>query len=263
MDGGSVRLKPPDRTEPTRDRGGKARRLDQLLSSLGYCSRREARDWIESARVSVNNRAASDPAMKCNPADVRIDGEPPDHPDGLLLLLHKPAGVVCSHDAREGPRVYDLIPERFLRRNPPVTSVGRLDRETTGLLLLTDQAMLVHRLTSPKQKVPKVYSAVLDRDVSPARADEIAARFARGTLVLADEATPCRPAFLRWLGSRCAELTLVEGRHHQVRRMFAGEGLTVVSLHRESFGNLTLGDLPPGKWRELPLAHVFDSTGTA
>lgn len=236
---------------------GVERRLDQLLSNLGYCSRREARHWIHSGRVLVNGRVADDAAMKHDPADVRIDGESLDHPDGLLLLLHKPAGVVCSHDAREGRRVYDLIPERWRRRNPPVTSVGRLDQETTGLLLLTDQATLVHRLTSPKQKVPKTYSAVLDRDVSEARAEEITARFAGGAMILDGETDPCRPARLRWLGPRNAELTLVEGRHHQVRRMFAGEGLTVTSLHRLSFGNLTLGDLSPGNWRELPLDRPF------
>jgi 16S rRNA pseudouridine516 synthase len=237
--------------------GKAARRLDQLLSNLGYCSRREARTWIDSGRVLVKDRAADNPGMKCDPADVRIDGEPLDHPAGLLLLLHKPAGVVCSHDAREGRLVYDLIPERWRRRNPPVTSVGRLDQETTGLLLLTDQAMLVHRLTSPKHKVPKIYSAVLDRDVPADRAEEIARQFAGGALVLDGEKDPCRPAILRWLGPRRAELTLVEGRYHQVRRMFASEGFTVISLHRESFGNLTLGDLPPGKWQELPLDYPF------
>ena len=98
------------------------RRLDQLLASLGYCSRREARAWVRAGRVTVRGRVAEDFGEKIFPAEVRIDGEPPDHPGGLLILLHKPAGLVCSHDAREGPSVYALLPERWRQRHPPVTS---------------------------------------------------------------------------------------------------------------------------------------------
>lgn len=225
------------------------RRLDQLLANLGYCSRREARDWIDDGRVTVDGTVADDPGQKAKAAAVRVDGEPLDHPDGLLLLLHKPTGLVCSHDAREGPSVYDLLPERWRRRNPQVTSVGRLDKETTGLLLLTDQTALVHRLTSPKHKVAKVYVATLDRDADPAWAETLAA----GTLLLDGESAPCAPATLRLRTARTAELTLTEGRYHQVRRMFAALGATVVALHRERFGDLTLGPLAPGQWYELPI----------
>ena len=229
------------------------RRLDQLLSSLGYCSRREAREWIAAGRVAVGGEIAASVAQKAGPADVRIDGEPPDHPDGLLLLLHKPVGLVCSHDHREGPNVYRLLPDRWRRRNPPITSIGRLDKETSGLLLLTDQTALVHRLTSPKHKVPKVYGATLDRDL-PAGLVE---RFAAGTLVLPGESEPCAPAELRLTGPRTAEVTLTEGRYHQVRRMFASQGCEVLQLHRIRLGRLDLGDLPAGQWRELPL-DAFD-----
>src|SRR5215210_4827490 len=111
------------------------RRLDQLLANLGYCSRREARDWLKAGRVSVAGKQATDPGNKVSPADVLVDGEPVDHPDGLLLVLNKPAGLVCSHDQREGANVYSLLPPRWRRRNPVVTSVGRLDKDTTGLLL--------------------------------------------------------------------------------------------------------------------------------
>jgi 16S rRNA pseudouridine516 synthase len=228
------------------------RRLDQLLANLGYCSRREARAWVEDGRVTVRGRPAEDSSQKADPADVRIDGEAPDHPGGLLLLLHKPAGMVCSHAAAEGPRVYDLLPPRWQRRNPSVTSVGRLDQDTTGALLLTDQTGMVHRLTSPRHKVPKVYRAGLDREVPGAEAGDLVRLFAAGSLVLADEDEPCLPAELRWRDPRTAELTLTEGRYHQVKRMFASRGLTVVSLHRERFGSLAIDDLPAGQWRELP-----------
>ena len=159
------------------------RRIDQLLANLGYCSRSEARDWIRSGAVTIRGEAVDDFGAKVDPAEVRVDGEPLDHPDGLLLLLHKPVGLVCSHDGREGPSVYTLLPERWRRRNPVVTSVGRLDKETSGLLLLTDQSELVHRLTSPKHKVPKIYRATLDRDLDPT----LVALFAAGSLQLEDE----------------------------------------------------------------------------
>jgi len=225
------------------------RRLDQLLANLGYCSRREARVWLAAGRVTVRGQPADDPGARVAAGDVRVDGEPLDHPDGLLLLLHKPLGVVCSHDAREGPSVYALLPERWRQRNPTVTSVGRLDKDTSGLLLLTDQSALVHRLTSPKNKVPKVYRATVDRELGP----ELVPLFASGTLQLAGEPNPCAPAELKLLGPREAELTLIEGRYHQVRRMFSAVGVTVLALHRVRFGSLALGELAPGTWRELPL----------
>lgn len=230
------------------------RRLDQLLSSLGYCSRREARQWIDDGRVTVRGETADDVSRKAAAGDVQVDGEPLDHPDGLLLMLHKPTGLVCSHEVREGANVYSLLPERWRNRNPIVTSVGRLDKDTSGLLLLTDQSALVHRLTSPKHKVPKIYRATVDRDLSP----ELVPLFASGTLLLEGEKTLCAPSAMRVLSSREAELTLIEGRYHQVRRMFSSQGVTVLTLHRERFGPLALGDLPKGEWRELPL-DFFDS----
>ena len=130
-----------------------------------------------------------------------------------------------------------------------MTSVGRLDKETSGALLLTDLPELVHRLTSPRHKVPKVYRALVDRDL-PA---DLAGLFASGTLRLDGEEKPCAPAALRGVGPREALLTLTEGRYHQVRRMFAAAGATVLALHRESFGPLDLGGLAPRAWRTLPL----------
>ncbi len=226
------------------------RRLDQWLANLGYCSRREARAWVESGRVKIAGRPADDPGKKAQAEAVRVDGEPLDHPGGLLLLLHKPLGLVCSHEEREGPNVYSLLPDRWRRRNPVITSVGRLDKDTSGLLLLTDQSDLVHRLTSPKNKVPKVYRAEVDQPLSP----DLVPLFAAGTLVLPGEKQPCEPAELRILGPTTAEVVLTEGRYHQVRRMFASQGCEVLALHRSRLGHLELGDLAPGQWRELPLA---------
>ena len=225
------------------------RRLDQLLASLGYGSRREVREWIEAGRVTVRGAPAEDPGTRVDAADVRIDGAPPDHPGEILIMLNKPVGRVCSHDPAEGPSIYGLLPERWTKRNPPVTSVGRLDKETTGLLLLTDISGVVHRLTSPKHKVAKVYRAVLDREPPPGTVE----LFSSGTLVLAGEDTPCAPADLRLTGDNQVEIVLTEGRYHQVKRMFATQGCTVLELDRVRFGSLELGTLARGSWIELSI----------
>jgi len=175
---------------------------------------------------------------------VRIDDQPPDHPDGLIAVLHKPKGVVCSHDEREGPNVYGLLPPRWRDRNPSVEAVGRLDKDTTGLLLLTDDGALSHRLTSPKKNVWKTYEVTLDADV-PLDAVEA---FAAGTLVLEGETKPCRPARLlldKRNRKRC-ELRLTEGKFHQVKRMMRSVGCEVLELHRARFGGLTLGETKEG-----------------
>jgi 16S rRNA pseudouridine516 synthase len=229
------------------------RRLDQILASLGYGSRSRVREWIEAGRVTVNGVPETDAGKRVDPGHVSIDGEPPDHPGELLIMLNKPAGRVCSHETAEGPSVYGLLPERWQHRNPPVTSVGRLDKDTTGLLLLTDISRLVHRLTSPKHKVPKVYRARLDRDMPPG-IEEV---FSGGQLLLPAEATPCAPASLSRISDREAAVTLTEGRYHQVRRMFASQGCMVVELHRTHFGGLELGNLPLGNWIELP-TNILD-----
>ncbi len=219
-------------------------RIDQILSRHGYCSRGESRGWLKAGRVKVGDRSALDPAEKVSVADLRIDGEPVDHPEGILVMLHKPAGLVCSRDEREGPNIYSLLPERWSRRNPPITSVGRLDKETTGLLLITDQGPLVQRWTSPRHKVLKRYEVEVDQDLDPS----LVPLFGSGTLRLPDDPEPCLPAELTLTGARSATLDLIEGRHHQVRRMFASQGFRVVALHRSRFGALELGTLPPGEW---------------
>ena len=224
------------------------RRIDQLLASSGLGSRSEVKELIQRRRVTVAGVIERNPATKADPAEVLVDGAPLEFPDGLFVLFNKPAGCVCSHDTREGQRIYDLLPPRWLARNPAVTSVGRLDRDTTGLLLLTDDTALVHRLTSPKHHVDKVYEATLDRAPEPSLIEA----FASGTLLLADEDKPCAPARLVLRGGAEVELTLTEGRFHQVKRMFAHFGYEVVRLHRSRFGEYTLGVLRPGEWREAP-----------
>ncbi len=221
-------------------------KLLRYLANLGYGSRREVLGLLGEERVTdaAGELLYGDDVRAHD--DIRIDGQPLDPAPGLLLMLNKPAGVTCS-TKDQGRLVYDLLPKRFRLRTPVVSPVGRLDRDTSGLLLFTDDGQLLHRIISPKSKLPKVYVAELASDL---RGDE-AATFASGTLLLESETTPLLPAELEVLGPRRARLTLHEGRYHQVRRMFAAVGNHVDALHRERVGGLTLGDLPEGAWRLL------------
>ena len=220
-------------------------RIDALLSRFGYCSRSEARAWVKAGSVTIAGALAKSPSDKASPANVIVDGEPVEFPDGITALLHKPAGYVCSHDSSEGATIYELLPPRWLQRNPVVTTVGRLDKDVTGALLITDLGELVHRWTSPKHKVPKIYEVTVAADLPPGIADV----FASGELLLEDEDKPCLPARLEVLGLREARLEIVEGRYHQVKRMFASQGCPVVRLHRSRFGDFTVEGLAPGEWR--------------
>ncbi len=221
-------------------------KLLRMLANLGYGSRREVTAMVRAGRITDvrGDILYTDDAPAHD--DVRVDGEPLDPPAGLLLMLHKPAGYTCSTKDR-GRLVYDLLPPRFARRSPTLSTVGRLDRDTSGLLLMTDDGALLHRIISPKSKLPKVYEATL---AQPLRGDEEAV-FASGTLMLESEKTPLLPAALEVLSPTRARLTLHEGRYHQVRRMFAAVGNHVVALHRTRVGGLALEGLVEGRWRAL------------
>jgi 16S rRNA pseudouridine516 synthase len=225
------------------------RRLDQIFSSLGYGSRREAASWISEGRVLIDGVVATRADQKADPSRVTIDGNPLDSPNGVLIMLHKPVGYSCTHSEAEGQNIYELLPDTWLDRKPTVTSVGRLDKETSGLILVTDQGPLVHRYTSPKSDAEKTYEVTVDKDLDPILIET----FARGDLILRSETKPCLPAQLEITGPRSAALTLTEGRYHQVRRMFASQGWHVESLHRTRFGPYILGDLPVGEWKHLDL----------
>jgi 16S rRNA pseudouridine516 synthase len=221
------------------------RRLDQLLSSLGYCSRREAEAVVKSGRVAIAGVIAKRSDQRADPHEVTLDGEPLEAPDGLLAVLHKPTGYVCTHADGEGPTIYELLPAQWLSRNPPVTSVGRLDKETSGLILITDIGPLVQRHTSPKAEVEKIYEVTVDHELDPGLVEI----FASGQILLRGENKPCLPAHLSITGPLTASLTITEGRYHQVRRMFASQGWHVCALHRSRFAEYTLDGLEPGQWR--------------
>ena len=229
------------------------------IANLGYGSRKQVALMFREGRVTD---AAGEVLYADDPIEhdnIRVDGEPLDPAPGLALMLHKPIGYTCStKDA--GRLIYDLLPPRFRQRSPVLSSVGRLDRETSGLLLMTDDGALLHRIISPKSNLPKVYEATLAHDL---RGDE-AEVFASGSLLLESETTPLAPAILEVLEPRRARLILTEGRYHQVRRMFAAVGNHVQALHRSRVGGLALEDLPSGQWRALDsadLATLFTHAG--
>jgi 16S rRNA pseudouridine516 synthase len=173
--------------------------------------------------------------------------------------MNKPLGVTCSRKD-QGRVVYDLLPPRYRARTPALSTVGRLDRDTSGLLLFTDDGSLLHRIISPRASISKVYEATLAQDL---HGDE-QALFASGTLMLESETTPLLPASLDVLAPRQARLRITEGRYHQVRRMFAATGNHVEALQRTAMGGLQLADLAPGAWRQLDavdMAKIFESVG--
>jgi len=233
-------------------------KLVKLIANLGYGSRKEVARMFREGRVAdaAGEVLYADDVVAHG--DVRLDGAPLDPPPGMALLLHKPVGYTCStRDA--GRIVYDLLPPRFRLRSPLLSTVGRLDRDTSGALLMTDDGALLHRIVSPKARLAKVYEATLASDLHGGEADT----FASGTLLLESEDTPLAPATLEVLGPRHARLTLTEGRYHQVRRMFAAVGNHVETLHRPRIGGLVLGDLAPGQWRLLDnsdLVALFDGS---
>ena len=236
-------------------------RLDKLLANLGYGTRSEVQSLIYRERVLLDGTPLDDPKQHLPlspdlPARMKVDGAPLDPLPGMVLMLHKPLGVTCSHKD-SGPLVYGLLPERWRRRDPGISTVGRLDKETSGLLLLTDDGQLLHRIIAPRHAVSKRYHVTLDR---PLRGDEVTI-FAAGTLMLESEKDPLLPALLEPLSATEAYLTITEGRYHQVRRMFAAMGNHVTALHRDRIGALALPEtLEAGAWQLLEpdaIASIF------
>ena len=235
-------------------------RLVKLIANLGYGGRKQVMALFREGRITDADGEVLYSDDKVPHEAIFIDGEPLDPPMGLIIALNKPMGYTCS--TRDPSRlVYDLLPPRLRMRDPVLSTVGRLDRETSGLLLLTDDGKLLHRIISPKSSIAKIYEAHLAEDL---RGDEVEL-FASGTLMLESETTPLAPAALEILAPRHARLTLTEGRYHQVRRMFAATGNAVTALERIAVGGLQLVDLDleAGQWCRLDdecVARLFNAT---
>lgn len=228
-------------------------RLDKLLCSQSLLTRSEAARKIRSGRVTVNGAVCRDPAAKVDPAAaaVTVEGQPLGYAEHVYLMLNKPAGVLCVSRDPKAQTVIDLLPEEYRRRG--LFPAGRLDKDTRGLTLITDDGELAHAMLSPRRHVFKRYFARLDKPLTP----EAAAAFRAGP-TLAD-GTRCRPAGVRVLEegeSPLVEVAICEGKYHQIKRMFSAVGCTVIGLKRLAMGGLLLDKaLPEGACRPLTEAE--------
>jgi len=222
-----------------------SKRLDGHLSKLGYCTRGECRTFMKIHEVKVGGVRIFDPSLKATHDHITVDSEPLDA-QTLTLLMNKPMGVVCSHDD-SGKLIYSLLPPRWQKRNPKISTIGRLDRDTTGAILLSDDGGLNHTLTSPKNDIAKVYEVTL---AHPLRGDE-ADVFASGGLLLHGEKKPLLPAIMIQTSPTQCTLEIVEGKYHQVKRMFGAVGNRVIALHRQSFNGYDVVGLELGGYKVI------------
>jgi 16S rRNA pseudouridine516 synthase len=219
--------------------------LNEILFSQGFGSRRECDGIIHAGRVAVAAQVVQDYEAEFLPTGLvlRVDGVDWPVRERALVLLHKPAGFECSQKPKHHPSVMSLLPVPLRQRG--VQPIGRLDEETTGLLLLTDDGPLIHKLTHPKRHVPKLYRARTARPIEPDQITQLLAG-----VVLRDDPALVRAIACERLGETELSLTLAEGKYHQARRMVAAVGNHVEHLTRVAFGTLGLpADLPEGKWR--------------
>ncbi|GAB4126171.1 MAG: 16S rRNA pseudouridine(516) synthase [Rubrivivax sp.] len=215
--------------------------IARLLFSQGFGARRECEGLVAAGRVRVGGVVVDDPFADTEATEIEVDGRAWPVRAKALVMLHKPAGYECSQKPRHHPSVMSLLPAPLQRRG--VQPVGRLDVDTTGLLLLTDDGALIHRLTSPKHHVPKVYEVTVKHPL-----DERQLQALHDGVVLDDHPKPVRAAAAEATGAHTLRLVLTEGKYHQVKRMLAAAGNRVEALHRSAFGALTLGGLAPSHW---------------
>jgi 16S rRNA pseudouridine516 synthase len=226
--------------------------LERLLQKHGFGTRKGCRGLIRDERVAVNGTICDDPFADIPTADLvfSVDGVDWPYAEFASLVLNKPAGYECSRKPQHHPSVLELLPRPLRERD--VQPIGRLDEDTTGLLLITDDGQLNHQLSSARRKVPKIYLATTKHPLDQAQIDQLLAG-----VLLNDEPEPIAAAGAEIVGDHLLRLTVTEGKYHQVKRMVAAVGNRVEALHREAVGQLSLpDDLPPGEWRWLTPADL-------
>ena len=230
----------------------KPMRLEDILFSQGFGTRRVCAGLVQQGYVSVNGQVQEDPGVFFEPENLKFKVQGTEWPyfDRVYLMLHKPTGTECSQKPSTWPSIYTLLPSP-LRLRPQkaavqgVQAVGRLDQDTTGLLLLTDDGKFIHRMSSPKHHMPKVYEVTTKHNISEQQIEKLLAG-----VVLDDSPKPVKAAACEKVSDTHLKLTLTEGKYHQVKRMLAAVGNRVEGLHRSAIGHLTLpDDLAPGQWR--------------
>jgi 16S rRNA pseudouridine516 synthase len=230
-------------------------RLERLLANLGYGSRKAVAAAIKDGAFKYSGETIFDASKQFDPSELihaTFDDEPLDPASPLTILLHKPRGYTCSSD-EQGLLVYDLLPPRWKNRTPIVSTAGRLDKDSTGLVLMTDDGQLLHRIISPKTHVAKQYHVTLR---APLQGNE-SELFQSGEFLLKNDNKPLKPAIWKAENERAGVMTLQEGRYHQIRRMFATLGNHVETLHRFKIGSLELGVLEEGEYKILSEADLL------
>lgn len=233
--------------------------IERVLFTQGFGTRRECAALCRAGRVAIGGHVVDDPqaALKTDALAFEVDGVAWPYRMPAIVMLHKPLGAECSRAPSHHASVFDLLPAPLARRG--VQPVGRLDADTSGLLLLTDDGALLHRLSAPKHRMPKVYEVTTRHPLTP-----VMLRALRDGVVLRDDPAPVRADAAELSGERSLRLTLTGGRYHQVRRMIAAAGNRVEVLHRSAFGPLVLpADLAPGQWRWVDPGALQDSAGAS
>lgn len=222
-------------------------KLSRVLRSQGFGSRKMCEARVRAGAVEVNGAVCDDPELEVDPAglELTVDGVTWAYREKAYVLVHKPAGYECSHHPSHHRSVFSLLPPPLLQRG--VQCVGRLDQDTTGLLLFSDDGQFIHRMISPKKGVPKVYRAICADPLSDAMLDAL-----RSGVQLNDEPAPIAALACEAIDTYTLRLSLAEGKYHQVKRMIAATGNRVEALHREAIGHYALpATLAPGEWRWL------------
>lgn len=221
--------------------------LEKILQSQGFGTRRQCRELVWAGEVEINGRIYEDPSEQIAVEGLAfvVEGKAWQYRQHLYLMLHKPEGYECSHEPQHHASVFALVPWQFLNRS--LQCVGRLDQDTTGLLLLSDDGQFIHRYTSPKKHVPKVYQMTLADAVTEAQVSALVSGVQLHHEKAVSKALSCKP-----LAPDRLEMVIDEGKYHQVKRMVGAVGNKVVALHRHAIGGLSLPeDLEPRQWRYL------------
>ncbi len=231
---------------------GKKLALERILHKQGFGARKLCRLMIWNNDITVNGQVCDDPDAEFDLAQLRytVKGEAWDYREQSYLMMHKPSHYECSHKTQHHPTIYSLLPQPLVVRD--VQCIGRLDEDTTGLILISDDGQFIHRMSSPKHKVPKVYEVTCKHPVSDAAIGQLC----QGVQLI-DEDAPIAALDCTRINDRVLRMTLAEGKYHQVKRMVAAISNRVDALKRTQIGNLVLpADLAPGQWRWLSEADM-------
>ena len=221
--------------------------LEKILFSQGFGTRRYCSDLVYADLVKVNGVLAEDPEEKISTENLQleVDGEDWEFHEKAYIAFHKPLGYECSHKTSHHPSIYGLLPQPLVERG--IQCVGRLDYDTTGLILMSDDGQFIHKMTTPKKNIGKIYEITTPDPITQKQIDHLL-----GGVVLDDDPKPCFATACVQKDEKLLAMTIVEGRYHQVKRMMAAVGNHVAALHRTTIGAYTMpSDLPEGEWRWL------------